>query len=455
MQKRGISGSMVGASLLGVLVLAASPAPNDVHTAGSLPSAGPTLPAPESAAPTARGLNAVLGLHDAPEPGGLGSPTLAGATGSAGTGSDATGATNTGSATTGSAASASGLAVREQAVQGDMEVASDLYKADSAAAQRAAAAYAQATAERSRAEQDLGDAQRAVIAAKAQVEKANRILAAARRAAGAAVAADRRDEPRAQSQRGTLDDVIFAVYQGIQSNATEDAASDAQHAAANALAQAKAARDRAQQAEIAANALITQQKTALAVATQAKADALASYDQLKKENNRVEAQLAELASIDRTSGTWTSAPIPTTISGYDMMPIHGTLSSRFGMRFDPVYKRWQLHAGVDIAAATGTPIRAARAGTVTRAGWDGGNGNYTCVDTGLYQGAGKYHGKDVVNCYAHQSKILVHPGEQVSLGQVIGKVGMTGAATGPHLHFEVRVDGTPVQPLNWLPACFC
>jgi murein DD-endopeptidase MepM/ murein hydrolase activator NlpD len=137
------------------------------------------------------------------------------------------------------------------------------------------------------------------------------------------------------------------------------------------------------------------------------------------------------------------------------MPVHGWKSSNFGMRFDPIYKRWQLHAGVDIAVGTGTAIHAARAGRVIRAGWDGGYGNYTCVDTGLYEGSGTDHGKDIVNCYAHQSRILVHVGEHVSLGQTIGLVGMTGAATGPHLHFEVRVDGTPVQPLNWLPKCFC
>ena len=84
-----------------------------------------------------------------------------------------------------------------------------------------------------------------------------------------------------------------------------------------------------------------------------------------------------------------------------------------------------------------------------RAGWNGGYGNYTCIYHGTYQGKG------FATCYAHQSAILVRAGQQVRQGQVIGRVGTTGASTGNHLHFEVRLDGDPVDPLPWLPSCLC
>ena len=80
------------------------------------------------------------------------------------------------------------------------------------------------------------------------------------------------------------------------------------------------------------------------------------------------------------------------------------------------------------------------------AGWVSGYGNYTCI---LHPGMSS-PGRSISTCYGHQSKLLVSVGQYVSQGQVIGRVGMTGAATGPHLHFEVRVNGSPTQPLNWL-----
>ncbi|MEH0820777.1 MULTISPECIES: M23 family metallopeptidase [unclassified Micromonospora] len=125
-------------------------------------------------------------------------------------------------------------------------------------------------------------------------------------------------------------------------------------------------------------------------------------------------------------------------------PLSGRLTSRFGTRFDPYYKVWQLHAGVDLAAPTGTPILAAADGRVSRAGWSGGYGRYTCIDHG------RADGQRLSTCYAHQSRLLVAPGQRVRAGQVIGLVGSTGASTGPHLHFEVRLGGRPVDPLPWI-----
>lgn len=125
-------------------------------------------------------------------------------------------------------------------------------------------------------------------------------------------------------------------------------------------------------------------------------------------------------------------------------PLSGRLTSRFGTRFDPYYKVWQLHAGVDLAAPTGTPILAAADGRVSRAGWYGGYGRYTCIDHG------RADGQRLSTCYAHQSRLLVAPGQRVRAGEVIGLVGSTGASTGPHLHFEVRLGGRPVDPLPWI-----
>jgi len=125
-------------------------------------------------------------------------------------------------------------------------------------------------------------------------------------------------------------------------------------------------------------------------------------------------------------------------------PVSGRLTSNFGVRFDPYYHVWQLHAGVDLAVPVGTPIVAAADGRVTRAGWYGGYGNYTCVEH--YQ----VDGQRLSTCYGHQSKLLVSVGQQVRAGQVIGLSGSTGASTGPHVHFEVRLGGRPVEPLPWI-----
>jgi murein DD-endopeptidase MepM/ murein hydrolase activator NlpD len=144
--------------------------------------------------------------------------------------------------------------------------------------------------------------------------------------------------------------------------------------------------------------------------------------------------------------TTAAVPAPTTSYGGGKLlrPVPGRMTSGFGNRFDPYYHVWQLHTGLDLAAPMGTPIVAAAGGRVTRAGWYGGYGNYTCIDHGVVDG------QRLSTCYGHQSALLVTPGQVVSAGQVIGKVGSTGASTGPHVHFEVRLGGRPVDPLPWI-----
>jgi murein DD-endopeptidase MepM/ murein hydrolase activator NlpD len=115
-------------------------------------------------------------------------------------------------------------------------------------------------------------------------------------------------------------------------------------------------------------------------------------------------------------------------------PVLGPVTSPFGWRWG------RMHEGIDIGAPSGTPIRAAAAGTVIYAGWLGGYGNLTVID----------HGGGVATAYGHQSSLAAGNGAFVAQGQVIGYVGSTGHSTGPHLHFEVRVNGVPQDPLGYL-----
>ena len=130
-------------------------------------------------------------------------------------------------------------------------------------------------------------------------------------------------------------------------------------------------------------------------------------------------------------------------SGHGVLavPIPGApITSGFGPRVHPIYGDVRMHTGIDFGASTGTPIHAAADGVVVSAGPLGGYGNATVID----------HGNGLATLYGHQSSIAVAPGQRVSRGQVIGYVGCTGLCTGPHLHFEVRVRGTPVDPMQYL-----
>ncbi|MFO0609373.1 MAG: M23 family metallopeptidase [Polyangiales bacterium] len=117
-------------------------------------------------------------------------------------------------------------------------------------------------------------------------------------------------------------------------------------------------------------------------------------------------------------------------------PVAGNVTDPFGYRVHPISGRWLLHTGIDFGARAGTPIYACRGGTVVRASWYGGYGNAIIVD----------HGGGMQTLYAHQSAFAVGEGAHVTAGQNIGFVGSTGNSTGPHLHFEVLIHGTPVDP---------
>jgi murein DD-endopeptidase MepM/ murein hydrolase activator NlpD len=115
-------------------------------------------------------------------------------------------------------------------------------------------------------------------------------------------------------------------------------------------------------------------------------------------------------------------------------PVQGPVTSPFGWRWG------RMHEGIDIGVPYGTPIHAAASGNIIYCGWESGYGNLTVID----------HGNSLATAYGHQSSIAVSCGQQVTQGQVIGYVGSTGHSTGPHLHFEVRVNGAPVDPMGYL-----
>lgn len=120
----------------------------------------------------------------------------------------------------------------------------------------------------------------------------------------------------------------------------------------------------------------------------------------------------------------------------------GRISSPFGWRIHPIFRDRRFHSGIDIAISTGTPVKAVADGYVLMAGWINGYGNTVILD----------HGGGLSTLYGHNSSLSTSAGKAVLQGDIICRVGSTGFATGPHLHFEVRQDGTPQNPMNMLPA---
>jgi peptidoglycan DL-endopeptidase CwlO len=150
----------------------------------------------------------------------------------------------------------------------------------------------------------------------------------------------------------------------------------------------------------------------------------------------LEAEQAKVLAALQASAASNSAPAGPIQQGSGglIWPVSGPIVSGFGMRWG------RLHAGVDIAVPAGTPIRAAQSGRVVLLGWTGGYGNYTCIQ----------HTGGLSTCYAHQSRYATSNGASVSKGQVIGYVGCTGHCFGDHLHFETRINGSPVNPAGYL-----
>jgi murein DD-endopeptidase MepM/ murein hydrolase activator NlpD len=226
-------------------------------------------------------------------------------------------------------------------------------------------------------------------------------------------------------------DTIKALQIELRITREQTAATKADVASATAVLARKTEEQRAARDQLVA------QQAALSAARADKQGLLVDVRQERHANEEdlaamQEASAAIAAQLQSSQGSSSGSGGTPSSSGL-IWPVSGPITSGFGWRWG------RMHEGIDIGAACGTPIRAAAAGTVVYAGWMDGYGNIVVID----------HGGGLATAYAHQSAIYASGGS-VSQGQVIGAVGSTGHSTGCHLHFEVRVNGTPVDPLNYL-----
>jgi murein DD-endopeptidase MepM/ murein hydrolase activator NlpD len=180
------------------------------------------------------------------------------------------------------------------------------------------------------------------------------------------------------------------------------------------------------------------QKHRLAAARSSRRESLVQVKESKREFLHEVAGLSAAsatlaARIQGASGSYSPSDSTPSAAGL-IWPVSGPVVSPFGMRWG------RMHEGIDIGAPYGTPIHAAASGRVIYSGWMDGYGNLVAID----------HGRGLSTAYAHQSQIGVSVGQTVSQGQVIGYVGCTGHCFGPHLHFEVRINGAPVDPMGYL-----
>ena len=159
-----------------------------------------------------------------------------------------------------------------------------------------------------------------------------------------------------------------------------------------------------------------------------------ALDELEANSREITAMLNRLQRRSKGRG----GVVVTPWTGGLARPVSGRITSGFGYRMHPILKRRKMHTGVDLAASSGTPIHAAAGGVVVFSGWWGGYGNCVILD----------HGGGLATLYGHCSSLGVGEGQKVSQGQSIAYVGSTGLSTGPHLHFEVRRNGNPVNPMG-------
>lgn len=310
-----------------------------------------------------------------------------------------------------------------------------------------AAAVEQATAASIAADQRVQDAQDSIKAMNGQITDLARAvytqgpyaeLAAVLSAQTPSEFADQLEAIRAvsRSQNKTLADLqqakadlALASVQAEQALAKvqkkRQEADDALKAAAAVTADARAAK-----AKI--DALVAARANALAVADQQRDKVKAQYAELKKEQQRLARLARERA---RSQSGYTGTP-----TGNLIWPIPGaTTSGQIGWRVHPVYGYKSCHTGIDLTGSYGTPILAAADGKVVLIESGGAYGLHTVID----------HGGGMETMYAHQSGVAVSPGQIVKQGSVIGYVGASGFVTGPHLHWEVHLNGVPYNPLGW------
>ena len=177
-------------------------------------------------------------------------------------------------------------------------------------------------------------------------------------------------------------------------------------------------------------------------------------DKLNKDKNFYERSERELArqsasiqnmieSLTRRNSQSGGTQVKVSSSGF-LYPISRPITSQFGWRTHPIFKSRIFHSGIDIGGPNGGTIKASNDGKVIYAGWYGGYGKVVILDHGVI------NGKPITTLYGHMSAITVSNGQFVKKGQQVGREGSTGYSTGPHCHFEVRVNGKPTNPLNYI-----
>jgi murein DD-endopeptidase MepM/ murein hydrolase activator NlpD len=368
--------------------------------------------------------------------------------------------------------------VRKQMVQAKKQVAADksaLAKAE-ARLRASQAALAAAKADLADAESKLGVAQGIDAALLTQLRAAEAQLAAAAQV-------ERNAQQSVNNQRDLIGEVAREAYQErsglvsvsilLDADTPRDLASrmhwndtvfdttaaefqrlselQAQAQAARQARQATEQAVAAKRAESAANVAATKALAARAAASRTKvASLVAENAKLRKAaQNELESSRAQYEKLQREE-----ARISAKIKGYDgdysnpngfIKPVNAPAGSPFGMRYHPILHYWRMHWGTDFGAACGTPIRAMANGKVVSAGWTTyGFGNYTIISYGHMFGANLSSG------YAHQSKVIVHAGQKVKQGQIVGYVGTTGLSTGCHLHLQIYRNGVRVNPMRYL-----
>jgi murein DD-endopeptidase MepM/ murein hydrolase activator NlpD len=162
----------------------------------------------------------------------------------------------------------------------------------------------------------------------------------------------------------------------------------------------------------------------------------AAEQQLARESNQLESQIIAMVRASQSHPD----KVITHGSGSMSLPIQAPVTSPFGWRRHPIFGIRKFHSGVDLAGPNHSPLRAADSGNVLYSGWYGGYGKVVIVS----------HGNGLATLYAHMSKVAASAGQNVSKGDVVGYEGSTGFSTGPHVHFEVRVDGKPNNPMNFV-----
>jgi murein DD-endopeptidase MepM/ murein hydrolase activator NlpD len=236
----------------------------------------------------------------------------------------------------------------------------------------------------------------------------------------------------------SLDDLLGAKKQlSVDAVVAEEVRIDMQriaNIASQALIDAQNAADKAAAAKVEVDKLVKQEASALKIAEDDKAEVLTQYNELRAEQKRI-------AALSGSTGN--QGPVDPQATGPLSWPLPGRAAGGgVGWRVHPVYKYKSCHTGVDSGAPKGTPIRAAASGVVLSTTVSRAYGNMTLIN----------HGDGMVTMYAHQSSFAVSKGDVVENQEVIGYVGSTGFSTGPHLHFEVHLNGVPYNPMGWFGA---